>query len=75
MFIPKLILKQLYTFSSLKNVSQGLEFSIKNRLTDVRLIGISSIRIAEKEIPIKDIFIDLGLGDLISAEDINKDYP
>ncbi len=58
MFIPKLILKQLYTFSSLKNVSQGLEFSIKNRLTDVRLIGISSIRIAEKEIPIK-IFLSI----------------
>ncbi len=75
MFIPKLILKQLYTFSSLKNVSLGLEFSIKNRLTDVRLTGISSIRIAEKEIPLKDIFIDLGRGDLIAAVDINKDDP
>lgn len=75
MLIPKLILKQLYTFSSLKNVGEGLEFSIKNRLTDVRLTGIDAIMIAGNEIPGSHIFLDLGRGELIPAMDISKDRP
>ncbi len=29
--IPSLILKQLYTFSSLENIEGGIKFSLKNR--------------------------------------------
>ena len=34
MFVPSLLLKQLYTFGSLKNIEDGIQFSIKNRLND-----------------------------------------
>ena len=38
-FIPKALLKQLYTRNSLRNTSPGFQFSLKNRLAEVRFIG------------------------------------
>ncbi len=39
--IPSLLLKQLHTFGSLKNTDHGVEFSVKNRLSDTRIIGLT----------------------------------
>jgi hydroxymethylglutaryl-CoA reductase (NADPH) len=36
MFIPSMLLKRLYTFSSLKNTPGGVQLSVKNRLSDAR---------------------------------------
>ncbi len=52
MFIPSLVLKQLYTFGSLKNQAGGVIFSVKNRLSDTRLTAISRLRIDGQEIPL-----------------------
>ena len=43
MFVPSLLLKQLYTFGSLKNSADGLQFSMKNRLSDATLTGLRGI--------------------------------
>ena len=55
MFVPSLLLKQLYTFGSLKNSPDGVQFSIKNRLSDATVTGLRGIRINGQEIPLHDV--------------------
>jgi hydroxymethylglutaryl-CoA reductase (NADPH) len=55
MFVPSMLLRQLYTFGSLQNTDRGVQFSIKNRLSDAQLTGVRGIRIDGKEIPASDI--------------------
>jgi hydroxymethylglutaryl-CoA reductase (NADPH) len=55
MFVPSLLLKQLYTFGSLKNSPDGVQFSIKNRLSDATVTGLRGIRIDGREIPLHDV--------------------
>ena len=55
MFVPSLLLKQLYTFGSLKNSADGVQFSIKNRLSDATVTGLRGIRISGREIPLHDV--------------------
>jgi hydroxymethylglutaryl-CoA reductase (NADPH) len=57
MFVPSMLLKQLYTFGSLKNTSEGVQFSIKNRLSDVSLTGLKGIRIDGREVPLHDLLL------------------
>ncbi len=54
MKIPSLILRQLYTYGSLKNTNGGVRYSIKNRLSDAKLVGVSDLKIDKKSIPIND---------------------
>jgi hydroxymethylglutaryl-CoA reductase (NADPH) len=55
MFVPSLLLKQLYTFGSLKNSADGVQFTIKNRLSDATVTGLRGIRIDGREIPLHDV--------------------
>ena len=48
MKIPSLILRQLYTYSSLKNTNGGVRYSLKNRLSDAKLVGVSDLKIDKK---------------------------
>jgi hydroxymethylglutaryl-CoA reductase (NADPH) len=75
MFIPKLLLKQLYTYSSLTNLDGAVEFSIKNRLADATVTKINGVRLNDEDVPLAKVSIDLGKGELISAEDIDKEHP
>jgi hydroxymethylglutaryl-CoA reductase (NADPH) len=79
MLIPNLILKQLYTFNSLKNIDGAVKFSLKNRLSDAQITSIKSVSIGEIKIPLSDILLDLGEGNLIPAASINEnnsvDFP
>jgi len=59
MFVPSLLLKQLYTFGSLKNSDDGVQFSIKNRLSDATVTGLRGIRINGQEIPLHDVEVRL----------------
>lgn len=59
MFVPSLLLKQLYTFGSLKNGDDGIEFSIKNRLSDAVVTGLRGIRINGQEVPLHDVEVRL----------------
>lgn len=76
--IPSLLLKQLYTFGSLKNTDFGVQFSMKNRLSDATLTGLRSIKINGIEIPAAEIKIDTGSGGAFTPGDLAKnslDFP
>lgn len=75
MQIPSLILKQLYTFNSLKNTEQGLRFALKNRLSDAQFTGLKSVKISGEEIPLAQISIELGEGELIRPEQVSEAKP
>lgn len=75
MFVPQIILRQLYTKNSLTNVEGGVTFSVKNRLKDAKLTEISRLKIDDVEVPMEAIEIDSGKGIKIDPTDIDKDNP
>jgi len=75
MLIPSLLLKRLYTYSSLKNTPSGVRFSVKNRLSDTRLTDVSKIIIAGKDIPLEDIRLALPDGSSLSPYQITPQNP
>ena len=75
MLIPSLLLQQLYTRGSLKNVDGGVQFSVKNRLKDASLSEILEVKIDGNEIPLTDILIDAGNGAPISAAELADGPP
>lgn len=58
--IPTMILRQLYTFSSLKNEEDGFHFAVKNRLSDAQLTGLNYLKVNDQEIAPAQITLDLG---------------
>lgn len=50
MLVPQLLLRQLYTNGSLMNNDTGIQFSLKNRLADAKLLAIKEISIDNKAI-------------------------
>ena len=75
MMIPQLLLRKLYTYGSLRNTGEGLEFSLKNRLNDVTLTRIVKIRLDAMDIPAQDLEIDVGDGKWIPATAITEARP
>lgn len=75
MIIPSLLLKQLYTFGSLKNLPDGVKFSLKNRLQDATLTEIIQVKLDDNEIPLEHIKLDFGNGKILPPADINKESP
>lgn len=75
MIVPKMLLKRLYTFSSLKNVPGGVEFSVKNRLSDAKLTAITRIKIGDHEISMKDITLTLPNGTQLTPNQISSRKP
>ena len=75
MFIPSMLLKRLYTFSSLRNVSGGVQFSVKNRLSDTRLMSISHIAIGGIQADLKNTWLTLPDSTHLSAADISTSDP
>ncbi len=47
-FVPSMLLKQLYTRGSLRNASDGVVFSVKNRLSDAKLVALKKVEIGDK---------------------------
>jgi hydroxymethylglutaryl-CoA reductase (NADPH) len=73
--IPSLLLKQLYTFNSLKNIKDGVCFSLKNRLNDAQLITITGMKIDGNPIPLNFVMVDLGDGNWLSTDQIEAQGP
>jgi len=70
-FIPKSLLKKLYTRGSLTKVDQGFIFNIKNRLIDVHFQGLNKLELAGNEVSQDLVFADLGNGEWVSVNQIN----
>jgi len=75
MFIPSLVLKRLYTFASLKNVEGGVKFSVKNRLSDAKLTGITRIKINDREVPLAVVTLQTADGLQISPVQVSSRSP
>lgn len=75
MIIPRMLLRRLYTFSSLKNTSNGVQFSVKNRLSDAKLIELSEISIDEQPLPLDQLVLILPDGTLRTPNSITKQNP
>src|SRR5215207_2606504 len=73
--IPSMLLRQLYTFGSLKNADHGVQFSIKNRLSDAEFTELQSIRINGRAVPLDAIMIDLGDGVGLPLDRVSPSHP
>lgn len=73
--VPSLLLRQLYTFGSLKNTEAGIQFSIKNRLSDAKFIGLHNLNIDGNEISLQSIAMDMGSGKTIYPDQISLEHP
>jgi hydroxymethylglutaryl-CoA reductase (NADPH) len=71
--IPKMLLRQLYTFNTLKNIDGGVQFTIKNRLKDVEFTELVSVEINSIQVPKEKIFLDWGDGVLIPAGSVSEE--
>ena len=72
--IPSLILKQLYTYSSLTNVEGGVRFGIKNRLNDAELVKVREIRLNGEVVPLPKVRLELG-EHTVPADQVSEQNP
>ncbi len=75
MKIPSLILKQLYTFGSLENVNGGVQFSVKNRLSDAMLTGLTGVKFDGDVVSLETVSILTGDGRSLSVGEITEATP
>lgn len=75
MFIPSMILKQLYTFGSLENVPGGVRFSLKNRLSDAKVTELISVKINGETVPAGAMRLALDEDRELAPGDITADQP
>jgi len=72
MFVPSILLKQLYTRASLTKTDKGLSFSLKNRLKDATIKEVKWISLDGEKIPEHKISLQLTPDSSISIEALNK---
>ena len=72
MFVPSMLLKQLYTRGSLENTANGLSFLLKNRLKDAKIKELISIKVNGHEFLPEDISIQISGKESIQASEIPK---
>jgi len=75
MFVPSVLLKQLYTFGSLENTDQGVQFSIKNRLKDATLNELVGVTVDGEAVPDGKITLYMGDGETYSPSDVTPQNP
>ncbi len=73
MKIPSLVLKQLYTFGSLENTSDGVQLTLKNRLSDAIFTGMLGLTIDGNKVPLEELEIRLGSGKALSPAEISPE--
>ncbi len=73
MFVPSALLKQLYTFGSLENTDQGIEFALKNRLKDATLTALLDVKIDGQSVPRDDVHLFMADGETHTASDLSAE--
>jgi hydroxymethylglutaryl-CoA reductase (NADPH) len=74
MQIPQLILRQLYTFGSLEHANGGVQFTLKNRLSDATLLRLDRVLVAGAEVPLDALTIEAG-GRVVRGADVSAAAP
>lgn len=75
MFIPSMLLRQLYTVGSLENTERGAQFCVKNRLADAEVTALKSVRIDGAEVPLRRLQVHSGNGRFLGADEISAANP
>ena len=79
MFIPSILLKQLYTHGSLVKTVSGISFKLKNRLKDAIVKELLWITIDGKKLNNEDIEFQVGAEQTLSFDELNQhgdiDFP
>lgn len=75
MKIPSLVLRQLYTNGSLAPSADGILFSLKNRLMDTALTGLSCVTVDGTEVMADRLTLTLDDGAPISAAEVTTTNP
>src|SRR5580704_3560888 len=75
MMIPSLLLKKLYTLGSLKNTAAGVQFALKNRLSDGELVGVHSLAINGNPVALDKVRLSLAGGREVSASQVDAAHP
>src|SRR5689334_1119417 len=75
MIIPSMLLKKLYTLGSLKNADGGVQFAVKNRLSDVDLIGLKKIAIDGKDVQLNTLQLTMNDGRVLSPSQVSPATP
>ncbi len=68
------MLRQLYTFGSLRNTENGFEFQLKNRLSSAEVKGIEGIRVDGEQIPLDQVVLIQG-DEVMKASEITEEHP
>ena len=63
MKIPNLILTHLYIHGSLENLSSGVRFELKNRLSDFTIMSVARIAIDDVNAPLQEVVLEWNSGD------------
>jgi hydroxymethylglutaryl-CoA reductase (NADPH) len=75
MIIPSMLLKKLYTLGSLRNAEAGVQFSIKNRLSDAELVGLRAIHVNNTPVALDHVSLLLSDGRRLSPHQISASNP
>lgn len=76
--IPSLLLRQLYTNGSLENIDGGVVFTVKNRLTDTKILALHAVKFDGEAVPLDAITLDLGDGEVLKVDELAEnpiDFP
>jgi len=76
--IPSMVLKQLYTFNSLRNTADGVRFSLKNRLSDTTVTALHGVKFDGAAVPREVITLVLDTGEQLKPDDLARrpiDFP
>lgn len=75
MIIPSMLLKKLYTLGSLKNTEGGVQFAVKNRLSDVELVGLKKIAVDGTPVPLDSLKLILNDGRTLTSSHVTPTTP
>jgi len=66
--VPSFLLKKLYLKGSLRNTERGFEFRIKNTLAPGTIVGLASLRVDGREVPLEVVTVAWEGGEARAAE-------
>jgi hydroxymethylglutaryl-CoA reductase (NADPH) len=75
MFVPKAILKALYTNGSLANTDEGFRFELKNRLLDAKLVGVRRVAVDGRDVPLDGAHLVTGDGRVVRSDEVSAAAP
>ncbi len=73
--IPGILLRKLYTVGSLKNADGGIQFGLKNRLSDAELVAVKDIRINGDPLHLDNVRLQVADGSLVAPAQVDAAHP